>query len=192
MKILRLLTVSALLFFCLGLLPVQGLAFTQSPIAVVVIDRSGNVDSQLVEVWRDRVNRRFRFPHYRIIEQREVDAALAKSMPQLDPSRPFLKQEQLEKIADATDAQMVFAIWVVSLRDRTFSSGFPWGEAMQRSRAVVDVTVYRQQDGFYQAFRLNHNQTRDLAISTEAQAVVTQWFSGIVDRVREALPELKE
>ncbi len=190
MKTFKLLAVLCVLTFSLGILPQTVDAFAELPVAVVVVDKSGAVDGKLVSAWETRVKRRFGFPNYQIVPQDTVRAALAGRFPAADQKRPYLKQAQLEYIANTVPAELVVAIWVNSMREEVYTS---WrGETIQWVYVNIDVTAYRKTDKKYLFRQIRYDDTRSWAASDSAYQVATDKFADVIDKFREELPILQQ
>ncbi len=177
---------------CLGMSPHGADAFAEDPVAMVVIDRSGEVEPELVAQWQTRVKRSFNFPDYKVLPQEEVNAALGNNLPPLDKKRPFLKKEQLASIAARIPAELVIAIWVDRMDEWTIDSFSPWGDTVQQVIVRMDVTAWRKADGQYLYKNVYYNETRAWGNSTPADEVSIDKLTDIIMYFKTQLPRIEK
>lgn len=165
-------------------------AFREDPVAVVILD-NGYADTQMANDWQERVKRRFRFPDYKILEQRELVQALRGNFPEPESKRPYYRKEQLASIAQTVPAELVFVIWVDTIEEQVFQRLLPFGETVRRVRVSMDITAFRKADGKYLVEKVRYSSTDNIAISTPSERVATDAVADAVNKFREQLPRLE-
>lgn len=168
-------------------------AFTEAPVAVLVMgDSYASLDSELVDLWQERVKRRFRFPDYKMMSQQEIKKGLASDLPSPESKRPYFRKEQLLDIADIIPAELVFVIWVDRLNETVYQSYFPFGDTVRRVNVSIDVTAYRKTDNKYLVQKIRYSDLNNIAISTPARRVATDSIAEAVNKIKEELPRLEK
>lgn len=168
-------------------------AFKEDPVAVVILDYSYlGVDQELWQTWEERVKRRFRFPDYKLLGQKEVKDALRGSLPVPDKKRPSFKKPQLEAITQTIPAELVVVIWVDRMQEEVYHSLRFMGETVRRVEVSIDVTAYRKTDDKYLAEKIRYYSVDNIAISTPARTVATDKIAEAIDKFKEQLPRLEK
>ena len=184
--------VSFLLFiFCLSM-SATAVAFTEDPVAVIILDNGySGVNQELRQVWESRVKRRFRFPDYKLLAEKEIKDALWGRLPALEGKRPYFREQQLVQIADTVPAELVFVIWVERLDEEIIQSYRLFGETLCKVDVSIDVTAYRKTDAKFLVQKIRYYKIDHIAISSSANKVATDEIAEAVNKFKEQLPRLE-
>jgi hypothetical protein len=176
-------------YLCCLSSPSAVLAFADSPVAVVILDRTGGfVDKNLSATWTEMVRRRFHFPDYKLIDRRDLLAALRGKLPPLGAKYPRYQAGDLKYIANAASADLLFVIVADKVDDAVIHSRWPFGETLLRVKVAIDLLAYRAADGKYLAKKIRHFKTDILAVSFSAEKIANEGVSDAIDDFREKLP----
>ena len=184
--------VSFLLFvFCLSM-SATAAAFTEDPVAVLILDNGySGVNQELRQAWESRVKRRFRFPDYKLLAEKEIKDALWGRLPILEGKRPYFREQQLVQIADTVPAELVFVIWVERLDEEIIQSYRLFGETLCKVDVSIDVTAYRKTDAKFLVQKIRYYKIDHIAISSSADKVATDEIAEAVNKFKEQLPRLE-
>ena len=180
-------------YFCSLSFPPAALAFADSPVAVVILDRTGGfVDKNLSETWTETVRRRFHFPDYKLIDKRDLLAALRGKLPPLGGKSPRYRAEDLKYIANAASADLLFVIVADKVEEAIIHSRWPFGETLLRVKVAVDLLAYRAADGKYLENKIRYFKTDILAVSLSAEKIANEGVSDAIDDFRDKLPAIRD
>lgn len=139
MKSLLITIIFSTFFF---ILPNSTYAFTEAPVAVIVLDNYGKFNEELNLLFNDRMKRRFRFPDYKVLPVSKINSFLQHSgIPTPSNKRPYFQKEQLQILAEQIPADIVCMVSFTEFKDDIVSSGlFVFsGEQIRISKLKMDI-----------------------------------------------------
>jgi hypothetical protein len=176
--------------FCL-FFPLAALAFADSPVAVVILDRTGGaVDGGLSGAWTEKVRSRFRFPDYKLIGQQDLRQALRGKLPPLGRKPPYYRADDLKYIAGLAEADLVFVIIADRLDEALIHSRRPFGDALLRVGVSIDLMAYRAADAKYLEKKIRYFKTDLVGISLPALKIASDGVGDAIDGFRDKLPAI--
>ncbi|MDR2005672.1 MAG: hypothetical protein LBP78_00280 [Acidaminococcales bacterium] len=166
-------------------------AFADSPVAVVILDRTGGVaDKNFSKLWTEMVRRRFHFPDYKLIDQRDLLQALRGKLPPLGKKPPYYQAEDLKRIAGGAAADLLFVIIADKLDETIIHSRWPFGETLLRVSVSIDLMAYRAADAKYLAKKIRYFKTDIMGAALSAERIANDGVGGAIDEFRDKLPTL--
>ena len=178
---------SVLFAIILVTMPNFAYAFEEAPVALIVFDKSYNVNNHLLENWQQQVKKRFRFPNYKLQEYTSVENKLLGNLPTLDKKAPYYKKTQLVEVANTVQAQVVFVLWVHELNDYIVHSWRRFGEDFRHTEVSIDFSAYSKKHDKIFSKKIRYSKTEDAAISVFSHDFATQAIYDAVSEFRDML-----
>ncbi|MDR3349673.1 MAG: hypothetical protein LBO03_08815 [Acidaminococcales bacterium] len=171
--------------------PAAVCAFADSPVAVVVLDRTGGVvDKDFSELWTEMVRRRFHFPDYKLIGRQELLRVLRGQLPPPGRKPPYYRAEDLKLIAGRASADLLFVIIADRLDEALIHSRWPFGETLLRVSVSIDLMAYRVADAKHLEKKIRYFKTDVLGTALSAEKVANEQVGDAIDEFRAKLPTL--
>lgn len=190
MKKIKLLFFSffAILIFATNPTTTSAAEFDDETIAFVVLDSSDNIDKKLTDMWTKTVYKPFRFSNYKMQGFYKIQEALQYGLPTLDKRRPYFKKDQMRQIADMTQADLVFIIWVDTLQDRKEKTVVKKDKGPDRWVFMnMDIIGYRASDDSYLFFPIRYSKSQIEEFSTPMYEAAEQEISATIEKFKKRL-----
>jgi len=172
-----------LLFLCLliicslGVVTTSAFAYDMKPVAFIVMDRTGEVNNEILRDWEQQVRQGYHVPYYSIVGNtvptqvaNEIITVNGKNTAKLEPAI-------LKKIAEKTNVKVVTLMVInemkeIPLRESGFMSPWQDEDDLTRVFTAADLYVYKLDENKMVMKILRSVVTENTALITPAKTVI--------------------
>lgn len=159
-------------------LPQQAHAdFPEKPVAFVVIDHDGDVDSAVYKEWRQVVRWAYHFPYYKILDDSNAGAEVLNAV-QKDVQ---LDKAALAAIAEQSQVEVLVVARIYAMDEEMVTSFRLDHETYMRVEASADLLVYKKDGDKFLKKRLRERELRDLGNYDKPEYTIKWELSKLVN-----------
>jgi len=169
-------------------------AYDMKPVAFIVIDRTGDVNSALFKDWKQQVRQGYHVPYYYIVDGKETEQLALDIITSQGKNTAKLDKNTLQEIAEKAKVKVVTLLVVNKMEEISLNS-IGWGnpfydaEDLTRVYAFADIYVYKLEENKMLKEVLRSVATDNAALITPASTVIKYELRSLVNKM-ENRPQL--
>ena len=161
-------------------------AYDMKPVAFIVLDRTGEVNSALFKDWKQQVRQGYHVPYYYIVNGKEAEHLALDIIMSKGKSTAQLDKSILRQIAEKAKVKVVTLLVVnkmeeVSLNSMGWGNPFYDAEDLTRVYAFADIYVYKLEENKMLKKVLRSVVTDNAALITPASTVIKYELRSLVN-----------
>jgi hypothetical protein len=172
-----------LLFFCLlilcsfGVTTTSAFAYDMKPVAFIVMDRTGEVDDEILRDWEQQVRQGYHVPYYSIVNNTAPAQVANKIIMVNGKNTAKLEPAILKKIAEEANVKVVTLMVIKEMKEiplRNLGVMSPWEDEDDLTRVftAADLYVYKLDENKMVMKILRSVVTENAALITPAKTVI--------------------
>lgn len=159
------------------------------PVAFVVLDRTGQVNSTIFNDWKQQVKQAYRVPYYEINDTRDTNLLAQEVLASEGKSTSKLDVGALRKIAEKSNCDVVTLMVVKEMSEYIIHSmgggGDDWDgpESYVRVDTAADLYVYKKDGDKLLKSIVYDSNTTDLSLETPPETVIRYAMRKLVNKM---------